>query len=109
MNARAHPAADLSDIQGRTSIAREALADLQAMPQFDAPLVATTKELRTSMRRWGRSSPNHDELAGVFFLMAEVVKQIGYLSDKCCASVVDQLQELANEVDQDEVNQRAES
>lgn len=67
-----------------------------------------TLEFCAAMRRWSRSNPSHSELAGVLFLLASAAKTNGALSDKCKHSVVDQLQELANEVEQDAVNQQAE-
>ena len=92
MNARLHP------------IFQQALA-----PFVMTPPPVSTGYLLTTIDRWAPGEPSHIEIAGVLARLATAIKPSGYLTDKCRASVVDQLGELANEVDQDETNQRNES
>ena len=70
---------------------------------------ATTGELCTAMRRWSRSTPLHSEVVTALAVMAAAIKQTGALTEKCKASLIDQLDEMSAEVDQDFCNQRAEA
>lgn len=81
----------------------------QALNPFIPQQQITTSELNTAIRRWSRSNPLHQEVSSVFFDLAAAMKENGALTDKCRLSVVDQLGEIANEVDQDFVNQRDEA
>lgn len=51
--------------------------------------------------------PGHQDLSNVLFDLAAAVKGNDVLTGKCRRSVVDALLELADEVDQDLVNQQA--
>ena len=81
----------------------------QAINPFIPQQQITTNELNTAIRRWSRSKPLHNDISSVFAVLAAAVKQNGAMTDKCKSSVIDQLDELANEVDQDFVNQRDEA
>lgn len=50
--------------------------------------------------------PGHHELSTVLAVLAEKVKDNGSLSDAVKTSVVEMLDELADEIDQDLVNQQ---
>ncbi len=52
--------------------------------------------------------PGHHDLSAVFSVLAGVVRDNKALSDKCIRSVVEQMDELMDEIDQDLVNQQAE-
>ena len=78
-------------------------AGLYPVPQ------ATTGELCTTIRRWGRGNPLHSEVSSVFAVLAAAIKENGALTEKCKASLIDQLDEMSAEVDQDFCNQRAEA
>jgi len=52
--------------------------------------------------------PDHDELIQLAFVYRAVVGRTGSLSQSCQKSVMDQLNEMAAEIDQDFVNQQAE-
>ena len=69
---------------------------------------ATTGDACASIRRWSRGNPLHSEVGSVFAVMASAIQANGSLSDKCRRSLMDQLDEMAGEVDQDLCNQRAE-
>jgi hypothetical protein len=59
-----------------------------------------------SIREW--RMPCHEGLATVIAVLASKVKDNGSLSEKAKRSVVEQLDELADEIDQDKTNQEAE-
>lgn len=80
----------------------------QALAPF-APPPISTGQLFSSIRSWNQGRPSHSEIAAVLHLMASAVKASGPLSDACSRSVVDQLQELVNEVEQDDANQQEQS
>ena len=52
--------------------------------------------------------PGHHDYSTVIAVLAASVKANGAMTDKCRTSIVDQLDEMADEIDQDLVNQRAE-
>ena len=81
----------------------------QALNPFIPQQQITTGELNTAIRRWSHSNPLHNEISSVFSVMAAAIHKNGAMTDKCRLSLIDQLDELANEVDQDFVNQRDEA
>ena len=81
----------------------------QAINPFVRQQQITTDELCTAIRRWSRNNPLHNEVSSVFAVMAAAIKQNGAMTDKCRLSLIDQLDEMANEADQDFVNQRDEA
>ena len=81
----------------------------QALNPFIPQQQITTNELHTAIRRWSLSNPLHNDVSSVFAVMAIAINHNGAMTDKCRLSVIDQLDELINEVDQDFVNQREES
>ena len=87
----------------QTQRAARICAELYPVPK------ATTGELCTTLRRWGRGNPLHSEVSSVFAVMAAAIKQTGALTEKCKASLIDQLDEMTGEVEQDFCNQRAEA
>ena len=80
----------------------------QALAPFMPPTLASTSDTNTTIRRWGRGNPSHNEVSSVFAVMAAAIRQNGALTDKCRLSLMDQLYEMGSEVDQDLCNQRAE-
>lgn len=52
--------------------------------------------------------PGHDDLSTVFAVLAGVIRDNKALSLKCIKSVVEQMDELMDEIDQDLVSQQAE-
>ncbi len=52
--------------------------------------------------------PSHNELAAIVSVLAGAIRKNGSLTQKCIDSLTDQLHEMADEIDQDLVNQQAE-
>lgn len=51
--------------------------------------------------------PRHNDFSQVLAVFASKLKDSGFLSEKAKRSIVEQLDELADEIDQDKVNQEA--
>lgn len=51
--------------------------------------------------------PRHNDFSQVLVVFASKLKDSGFLSEKAKRSIVEQLDELADEIDQDKVNQEA--
>lgn len=51
--------------------------------------------------------PRHNDFSQVIAVFASKLKDSGFLSEKAKRSIVEQLDELADEIDQDKVNQEA--
>lgn len=64
----------------------------------------STSDVCNKIREW--RLPDHHELSQVIVMLAAKIKDNGALSEKCKASIVDQLDEIADEIDQDLVNQQ---
>ena len=66
-----------------------------------------TQDILNAIRYW--CHPSHNELSGMLATLAAKIKENGSLSEKCKASIIDQLDEMADEIDQDLINQKEES
>lgn len=64
----------------------------------------TDNDVCNSIRDW--HLPDHHELSMVIAVLASKIKDNGALSDAVKTSVVEMLDELADEIDQDLVNQQ---
>ena len=67
----------------------------------------TTGMVCNAMHDW--HLPGHHDFSAVLSVYAGAVRKSGALSDKCRDSVIDQLHELMDEIDQDLVNQQGEA
>ncbi len=66
-------------------------------------MLLSAQEVANAIRNWHQ--PTHHELSMVIAGLAAKIKDMGGLTDSLTRSLVDQLDEMADEVDQDLVNQ----